>query len=245
MTHIGVEICVEATTAADLQRSVRAAEAGGAERIELCAEMRSAGLTPQPECVRAARAAFGKPGLMVMIRPRGGDFEFRPNEIALMEQQILVAADCGSDGVVLGVLGPDGELAQDELKRLIGLAQARGLTVTFHRAFDALADRLAAIPLLAGLGVHRVLTAGIAWGQQGTAVEGLDVLQQLSAAAPAGLELVIGGGVSAENAPRLLQALSACRGRISLHAFSAALEGDCVSARKVRAIVDAASGVQQ
>jgi len=241
VTAIAVEICVEASTIACVRRSAAAAEAGGAERIELCAAMHTQGLTPRPECIRAARAAFGKPGLLVMIRPRAGDFHYLPDELAIMEQQIHSAAACGADGIVLGVLRGDGELAQDELSRLVEAAHIHQLSVGFHRAFDAMPDRVAALPVLAELRVQRVLTAGIAWGQSGTALDGCGVLQRLSAAAPASLELVIGGGVSAENAPRLLQSLAPHRAKRSLHAFSAAYEGDCVSAQKVRALVDAAS----
>jgi copper homeostasis protein len=203
--------------------------------------MRLDGLTPRPELTRAARSAFQKPGLIVMVRPRGGNFCYTRDELRDMRQQIQIAADCGVDGVVLGALRSNGELAEDELRGLVDLASSLGLAVGFHRAFDALPDRLAALHRLDALGIHRVLTSGTVWGQGGTALEGVAVLRQLSDAALNHFELVIGGGVCPENIPILWRALSDCRGEVVFHAFSAAYTDDSVDAEKVRQLVSAAS----
>ncbi len=66
------------------------------------------GLTPPRESIEAARLAFQRPGLMVMVRPRGGDFCYSSDEIAEMRREIEIAAEAKADGGGAGRIGKRG-----------------------------------------------------------------------------------------------------------------------------------------
>ena len=105
MGDVRVEICIGAGEPQSTQTAVRAAYLGGADRIELCAAMDLQGLTPAKNCIKEARAAFvDRPGLVVMIRPRGGDFFYTRGELAQMHASIEMAAQYGADGVAFASL---------------------------------------------------------------------------------------------------------------------------------------------
>src|SRR5262245_11694858 len=108
-----------------------AADRGGADRIELCADLSVGGLTPSRELLRSAREKVHIP-IYSMIRPRAGDFLYSDAEFTVMERSIAVAAECGMDGVVLGVLKKNHRIDVARTRRLVDLA--RPLPVTFHRA---------------------------------------------------------------------------------------------------------------
>lgn len=240
---IDVEICVEADDLRSVERSVRAAGLGGAARIELCAAMRLQGTTPAPEMIAAARSAFGKrPGLMAMIRPRGGDFTCSAFEIDTMLRQIDAAGRGGADGVVLGVLEEDG-IAVESLRKLLGAARERDLAVTFHRAFDAVAEPERALDLLMELGVDRVLTSGLPWGDPGSAVDGVERLRRTMLRTGSAIEVVIGGGIAPGNVGNILGRLPLKTGRVSVHAYSSVLRDGLVDADTVRELVRAASAI--
>src|SRR5438552_1873647 len=121
------EICVDSVA------GVRAAEAAGADRVELCGDLLEGGTTPSRGMIHEARRIAGI-GLNVMIRPRGGDFLFDDDEFAIMKADIDTAKMEGADGVVIGLLSADGMVNAKRTRELIALA--RPLSVTFHRAFD-------------------------------------------------------------------------------------------------------------
>ncbi len=99
--NIKIEICINSD--AHVQQSVAAAYLGGADTIELCGQMALAGLTPLPEDIAIAREAFGnRAGLMVMVRPRGGDFCYSRAEIEAMLWGVETAVSHRADGVVFG-----------------------------------------------------------------------------------------------------------------------------------------------
>ena len=101
MKPIETEVCAYTLT------SCEAARTGGARRVELCAGAAEGGTTPSAAAIRMARAVPGLE-LSVMIRPRGGDFLYTDTEFEQMRQEIRFARACGADGVVLGLLTPDG-----------------------------------------------------------------------------------------------------------------------------------------
>ena len=131
------ELCAYTCDACDIARRT------GVTRIELCAAPFEGGTTPSAGLIRYARSLPGL-RLSVMIRPRGGDFCYTDAETALMAEEIRFARACGADGVVLGVLTPDGEVDETRTAQLV--REAEGMEVTFHRAFDMTRDPFRALP---------------------------------------------------------------------------------------------------
>jgi copper homeostasis protein len=188
-----VEACV------DTIGSALAAQAGGAHRVELCANLIEGGTTPSAGTLAVARAALTIP-IYVLVRPRGGDFLYGNDELAVMAEDITRAKEAGADGVVIGALLADGTVHADAVSRLI--ACARPLAVTFHRAFDVCRDRDAALKTLIALGAERVLTSGGA----ATAPDGAAEIARLVSAAAGRIGILPGGGITADNVADLVQA---------------------------------------
>ena len=192
-----LEFCAENNTLVG-----RAIESG-ATRIELCDNLAVGGTTPSYGVIKTAVELVHSHGarVMVMIRPRGGSFEYDEGELAIMETDIAVARQLGADGVVFGCLS-DGWLDEAANERLLGCAQ--GMAVTFHMAFDALPttrDRLGAIDWLADRGVRRILTHG---GAAGTPMEdNLSTLRSYVEHAAGRIGILPGGGVTHENVRRV------------------------------------------
>lgn len=238
---VDVEVCINGDEVDETRASVTAASAGGAARVELCGAMQFDGLTPPVECIQAAREVFARKGLLVMIRPRAGDFQYSPDEVELMKSQISTAAQAGADGVVMGLLNGEGDLDLEPLVELIELSQSLELMTTFHRAFDATRNRLEALDGLIELGFDRILTSGVTWGMAGSALDGVLELDRLIQAAQARLEIVIGGGVNPVNAQQVLQGLSPWNGKLSVHAYSGVQDNGDTTLQGVKALVDAVS----
>ncbi len=241
--RVRVEICVNCATVTAVQQDVAAAYRGGADTVELCSQMELDGLTPGREHIMAARAAFGdRPGLMVMIRPRAGDFCYTPDEVTEMRRQMETAVATGANGVVIGLL--DGQvLAVKEMRQLTETAHSLGLIVTCHRAFDAVANQMEALAQLMDMGVDRVLTSGTPWGSSLSALHGVVQLNRLIQQAKDQLEMVIGGGLHAGNVPLLLAKLPV--ERLAIHAYSRVLRNGRVDAVEVarlrQAVIDLSS----
>lgn len=188
---------------------VPAAVAAGAARVELCDNLSVGGTTPSYGVIRAAVALAGERGVgvMCMIRPRGGGFEYTPDEAVMMRDDLAMAKRLGVTGVVFGCLR-DGHLDRALTSELVELAD--GVDVTFHMAFDALPadEQLGAIDWLAGQGVSRILTHG---GPAGTPIE--DNLGRLRAyvdRAAGRVTILPGGGITWENAERIASELGVC-----------------------------------
>jgi len=185
------EICVDSIA------GVIAARDAGADRVELCASLIEGGITPSLGTIRRARAV-GDIGLHVIIRPRGGDFLYSPDEIAVMEADIDAAKAAGADGIVLGQLDADGNVDIALTERLV--ARARPAVITFHRAFDMTPDPFAALETLISLGIERVLTSG----QEPSVLEGADTIAALVETAGDRIIVMPGGGITARNAARIV-----------------------------------------
>lgn len=203
------EVCVDTVS------GVLAAEEAGADRVELCAALFEGGLTPSLGTVERALARTSRVRVHPIIRPRGGDFCYDPDEVAAMVRDVELVRAAGAPGVVVGALAPDGSVDVPVLERL--LAAADGLSVTFHRAFDLAADPFAALEALVGLGVHRVLTSG----QEASALEGAPLIAELVRAAGDRIVVMAGAGVNHRNVTRIV----AQTGVSEVH-FSAGESGD-------------------
>ena len=143
--------------AANSLHSALAAQEGGADRIELCADIAEGGTTPSYGTLVVARERLRIP-LYVLIRPRAGDFCYTAGEIDVMLRDIALCAKAGCDGVVIGAIDAQGDIDKAVCRALI--AAAGPLRVTFHRAFDTVRDQNSALDTIIELGCERVLTSG-------------------------------------------------------------------------------------
>lgn len=178
---------------ANSAESCRMAQQGGADRVELCAAIPEGGTTPSYGEMKKARAILKQTRLNVIIRPRGGDFLYSPDEVDIMEEDILAARAIGVDGVVFGCLDKDGNVDMPVMRRLMKAAD--GLSVTFHRAFDVCRDPMQALEDIISLGCDRILTSG----QCGTALEGVELIGRLVQAAAGRIIIMPGCGVNESN----------------------------------------------
>ncbi|MSU07014.1 copper homeostasis protein CutC [Spirochaetales bacterium NM-380-WT-3C1] len=185
-----IEICLESV------ESVIAAEKGGADRVELCSDLFEGGLTPT---IGTVKTALKKSNIKInaMIRPRGGDFCYSDEEFEVMKEDIKAFKETGINGIVFGILTPEGDIDVKRSKEIIELA--RPLAVTFHRAFDMTRDPYKSLEELIELGVDRVLTSG----QEATVPEGDDLLEELVQIAGDRIIVMPGCGITERNFPKL------------------------------------------
>lgn len=191
MNQFQFEVCANSVD------SCLAAQAGGADRVELCAGIPEGGTTPSYGTIVLARDALADTRLHVIIRPRGGDFLYSTLEQRIMLKDIETAKQAGADGVVFGCLTADGEVDVPLMKRLMEAAQ--GMSVTFHRAFDVCRNPHHALEDIIGLGCDRILTSG----QQPTAEQGIPLLKELQQQAAGRIILLAGCGVNEQNIARI------------------------------------------
>jgi copper homeostasis protein len=181
-----IEICLEDAA------SVIAAEKGGADRVEFCADLFEGGTTPSLGMFLAAKKHASIP-MNVMIRPRGGDFCYSDIEFEAMKEDVKVFKAHGANAIVFGILTPDGEIDVKRSEELIALA--RPLPVTFHRAFDMTRDAFRSLDTLIGMGVDRLLTSGM----EPTVMDGMETLAQLVRKAGDKIVVMPGCGITERN----------------------------------------------
>ena len=128
MKEFKFEVCANGV------ESCLAAQEGGADRVELCAGIPEGGTTPSYGEIKTARRVLDRTLLHVIIRPRGGDFLYTPLELERMDEDIRVCKELGADGVVFGCLTQEARVDVEACRRL--MRAAKGMSVTFHRAFD-------------------------------------------------------------------------------------------------------------
>src|SRR5262245_9536464 len=125
--------------------TTQSAVKGGADRIELCANLAEGGTTPSAGMIRQCREAFDVL-IYPIIRPRGGDFLYTEEEFRIMLHDVKLCRELGCDGVVIGLLESNGRIDLSRTARLVAAAYPLG--VTFHRAFDRCNDPFAAMEQL-------------------------------------------------------------------------------------------------
>ncbi len=191
MKRIILEVLIDSVDAA------QAAQAGGADRLELCQNLMEGGTTPSAGLIEAVVASVSLP-VQVMLRPRGGDFCYTATEFDVLHRDLAVAQKAGAAGVVFGILCPDGSIDAQRCAEL--LAAAGSLNVTFHRAFDVARDPGVALEQLIALGIPRVLTSG----QEATVFEGADLIAELIRQAAGRIVVMPGGGIRERNVQRII-----------------------------------------
>ena len=189
-------ILIEA--AVETLRSARAAQDGGAGRIELCAALNDGGTTPSVGVVEAVIAQIRIP-VFAMVRVRPGNFHYSEDELAIMLRDVAVLRQLGVDGIVFGALTADSQIDTAAIRRVLDAAQQ--MPVTFHRAFDRTPDLDQSLDTLIELGISRVLTSGGA----ASALEGADRLARLVARSAGRIHIMAGGGVREGNARDILE----------------------------------------
>lgn len=168
------------------------AQNGGAQRIELCAELAVGGITPSFGMLKEALGLLQIP-VFVLIRPRSGDFNYSALEFEVMKKDIQLCRELGCAGVVSGVLNEDNTIDNERTGELIKLTGP--LEFTFHRAFDQLTNAEEGIKQLIDLGADRILTSGL----ESNAESGLENLVRLKKLADKKIIILPGGGIHSGN----------------------------------------------
>ncbi|MFH6675608.1 copper homeostasis protein CutC [Streptococcus suis] len=179
----------------------------GAKRIELCDNLAVGGTTPSYGVIKhvCQLAHENEATVMTMIRPRGGDFCYDEAEVEMMVEDCKVAIELGSDGLVYGLLTEENWLDEAALERLFAVSQ--DCQIVFHMAFDQIPRerQFEALDWLAEHGVTRILTRG---SLTGSALQNIDWLRDIQTYADGKIEVLVGGGLTVENVPVLLEKLA-------------------------------------
>lgn len=207
--------------------SVKAAVAGGADRIELCMALSEGGLTPSLGLIQQCRKDFDI-ALFPIIRPRSGDFLYSPQDFEIIKQDALFCKKTGCDGIVIGFLNSDGTINRAWTSEIVDLVYP--LEVTFHRAFDRCRDPFEAMEVIIEAGCQRILTSGL----QPTAPEGMALIKDLVEKAADRIVVMPGSGVRADNIKHLAEQTGAVE-------FHSSLKTQNTSAMQYRQPVFAAS----
>lgn len=170
----------------------------GADRIELCDNLIEGGTTPSYGVIKKVLEDVSTK-VMVIIRPRGGNFIYSNEEIEIMKMDIVNAKNLGVYGVVIGALNKENKLDEVAIRELVTVA--KGLSITFHMAFDEIDDKQEAIEKLITFGIDRILTKG----GQGNAYDSMDKLKDLNEFANNRIIIMPGKGITTENRDEILE----------------------------------------
>lgn len=184
---MNIEICT------DSLEGVLAAEKYGARRVELCAGLSMGGLTPSVGLVEIC-CKNTKIEIHAIIRHREGDFIYNEKDIEIMKQDIKAMKMAGASGVVFGILDSCSEIS-DLNRELLLHSKSLGLEVTFHRAFDFVADYICSIEKIIDLGFDRLLTSGL----ESTAIQGVHIIKELQSNYGDKIQIMAGSGINPQN----------------------------------------------
>lgn len=199
MSYI-LEVC------ADSVQSAVATQEGGADRIELCSGLVIGGLSPSPALFKQIRK-YTDLKIRTLLRPRFGDFCYDDYEFQTLKEEVEMFRELGADGVVIGMLNPDGTLDMERMEVLVNAAGDIGITL--HRAFDVCRDPYEALEQCASLGIDTILTSG----QKSSAWEGRGLLAELAEQAAGRVEILAGAGVN----PGVIEKLAGCTAVRAFH----------------------------
>lgn len=186
----------------DSVESAVIAQEGGADRLEVCANLVIGGTTPGVSQFKQIRKACHI-DLNVLIRPRSGDFLYTDAEFQMIAEDIQMFRELGADGIVVGCLNADGSLDLDRMREL--RQRAGNLQMTLHRAFDVCRDPYQVLEDAVSTGINTILTSG----QAASCLEGIPVLKRLIMQADGRIEILVGSGVNAEIIGQLMEEIHA------------------------------------
>ncbi len=192
MSTYTLECCVDSVESA-LQ-----AKKGGADRLELCANLVIGGTTPTLSLYEEIRKYVDIP-IHVLIRPRFGDFLYSDHEFAIILRDVELFKQAGAQGVVIGCLTPEGDLNLEQMRQLMDAAQ--GMSVTLHRAFDMCRDPFRTLEQAKMLGINTILTSG----QAPSCIRGLSRMKELVLAAGEAITILAGAGICEDAVKTLLR----------------------------------------
>ncbi len=198
-----LEVCANSVT------SAIAAEKGGAKRVELCAGIYEGGTTPSYGDLKTARDHLTI-DIHAIIRPRGGDFLYSSLEIDIMKHDIITCRQMGIDGVVFGLLHPDGSVDKVLNKELIELAYP--MKTAFHRAFDMTNNAIESLEDIIDLGFDIILTSGM----HNKAIDGINLIKDLILKANNRIIIMPGSGITEDNIKEIAQKTGAKNFHVSL-----------------------------
>ncbi|MCI8543193.1 MAG: copper homeostasis protein CutC [Lachnospiraceae bacterium] len=186
----------------DSAESAVEAVKGGADRLELCANLIIGGTTPEQALYEKVRE-LADTRIHVLIRPRYGDFLYTEHEFAIVARSVALYRELGADGVVVGCLLPDGSLDTERMK---ALREAAGpMSMTLHRAFDMCRDPYEALEQAKDLGIGTILTSG----QKNGCMEGRELIAGLVRESGGKVDIMAGGGVDASVIRQMIPATRA------------------------------------
>jgi len=175
----------------DSVESAIEAEKGGANRIELCSNLIIGGTTPDINLFNMVKNKINIK-INVLIRPRFGDFCYSDYEFEIIKKDIEMFKKAGANGVVVGILNPDGTLNINRMKQIMEIV--KGMQVTLHRAFDLCENPLEVLDQAKELGINTILTSG----QKKNCFEGKELIKTLILHSNNKIDILVGGGVKAE-----------------------------------------------
>ncbi|NLI89756.1 MAG: copper homeostasis protein CutC [Epulopiscium sp.] len=190
MLHL--EVCV------DTVEGAIAAEQGGATRLELCSNLIIGGTTPSISLLKIVKENVKIP-VHAIIRPRFGDFCYSDLEFEEIKDQVVAMKEAGADGVVIGIVKPEGLLDKVRMAELIELAKP--MHVALHRAFDVCKDPFETLETAIDLGIQTILTSG----QKQTALGGADLLGALIEKANDKIDIMPGGGINSDTILEIME----------------------------------------
>ena len=188
-------IILEACT--DCVQSAINAQKGGADRIELCSNLVIGGLTPGKALFDLVKK-YTDIKTRVLLRPRYGDYCYNQYEFEQLKEEVQMYCEMGADGVVIGMLNPDGTLDTERMAELIKAAGNKEKAL--HRAFDVCIDPMKALEEAIDLGFDTILTRG----QKENAWEGKEMLKELQEKIAGRIDILAASGIGAESIEKLL-----------------------------------------
>lgn len=190
---IKLEICVFSIN------DVLSAIKGGADRLELCASYLEGGITPSHATITETFKYIDPLNVVVMIRPRGGNFIYSDAEFEVMKKDIVHCKELGVKNVIFGIIKGDGNLDITRNKQLVDLASP--MHCTLQRAFDLTTEPFVALEDAINCGFKRILTSG----QKASVLQGTQLIKQLIEVAGNRIDILPGAGITSENVLKLIK----------------------------------------